>query len=280
MAEEVETISVKARIPLFWRDQPTLWFGQFETVVNPQKPNEEAKFSLMVAHLEKADVEQISDIVMSKTRTGRYEEAKKRLLSVYEESETKQLHKLLNEMELGDQKPSQLLRRMREPAREKMPDSTLQMLWLQRLPTSTRAVLAVSEQKSLDVLAAMADKMHDQATEIQTVCSCTCQGHTKTSSPPRAQEQKTHRDEDLRAAVMQLTREIAELKVQRTKRMTHGHRRFVHSRSRSRSRSAGRNHKYDHKASWASDACYFHQRFGEKARNCRSPCNFNKRQEN
>ncbi|KAJ8720670.1 hypothetical protein PYW08_006135 [Mythimna loreyi] len=278
MAEEIETISVKARIPLFWRDQPTLWFGQFETVVNPQKPNEEAKFSLMVAHLEKTDVEQISDIVMSKSRTGRYEEAKKRLLSVYEESETKQLHKLLNEMELGDQKPSQLLRRMREPAREKMPDTTLQMLWLQRLPMSTRAVLAVSEQSSLDVLAAMADKMHDQASEIQTVCSCNCQNHAKSSLPPRVQEHKTHGDEDLRAAVMQLTREIAELKVQRT-RVTHGHRRFIRSRPHSRSRSAGRNHKYDRRT---SDACYFHQRFGEKARNCRSPCNYNanKRQEN
>lgn len=153
--ENVETISVKARIPTFWRDKPTLWFAQFETVVNPQKPSDEAKFSLMVAHLERLDVEQISDIVMSKTRTGRYEEAKKRLLSIYEATETQQLQKLLNEMELGDQKPSQLLRRMREPAHEKLSDSTLRMLWMRHLPAATRAVLSVSEQTSLDVHAAM-----------------------------------------------------------------------------------------------------------------------------
>ncbi|XP_022833161.1 uncharacterized protein LOC111361058 [Spodoptera litura] len=273
-SEEVETISVKARIPLFWHDQPSLWFGQFETVVNPQKPSEEAKFSLMVAHLEKMDVEQIIDINMSKDRTGRYEEAKKRLLSVYEESGARQLHKLLNDMELGDQKPSQLLNRMREPAREKVPDATLQMLWLQRLSISTRAVLAVSEQKSLDVLAAMTDKMHKQATETQTVCSGTCKGHSK-SSPLCAREQKMHGELDLRDAVMQLTKEIAELKVQRTMRATHRYRRSAHSRSRSR--STGRNNNYNRTT---RDVCYFHKRFGENARNCRSPCNYGKRREN
>lgn len=252
-SEEIATISVKARIPTFWRDKPALWFGPFETVVNQQKPNEEAKFSLMVVHLEKMDVEQIGDIIMSTTRTGRYEEAKKRLLSVYKESETKQLHKLLNEMELGDQKPSQLLRRMREPAHEKIPDSTLQMLWMQRLPLSTRAVLAVSEQSSLDVLATMADKMHDQDTEVQSICSCTCQEHSKTSSQSsRVQERKPHGEQDLQNAIMQLTKEIAELKVQRTQTATHASRRFARSRSQSRSRSGGRHYKYKRNT---SDAC-------------------------
>lgn len=275
-SEDVETISIKARIPTFWRDKPTLWFGQFETVVTPQKPSDEAKFSLMVAHLDRMDVEQIGDIVMSKSRTGRYEEAKKRLLAVYEESETKQLHKLLNEMELGDQKPSQLLRRMREPAQDKIPDSTLQILWMRHLPASTRTVLAVSEQSSLDVLAAMADKMQDQATEINAICSCTCKNHA-TPSTSRIPEHKLHDSQDLRTAVMQLTKEIAELKLSR--RPTRPPHRFTRSRSHSRSHSGGRHrmHKYEHKA---AGACYYHARFGERARNCRSPCNFRKPQEN
>lgn len=170
--DEVATVSLKSRIPTFWRDKPLLWFAQFETVVNPQKPGDEAKFSLLVAHLEKTDVEQISDIIMSTTRAGRYEVAKKRLLSVYEESETKQLEKLLTEMELGDLKPSQLLRSIRELARDKMPDTTLQILWMRHLPASTRAVLSVNENATLDVLAAMADKMHEQTREVHLVCAC------------------------------------------------------------------------------------------------------------
>lgn len=265
-SDEVATVSLKSRIPTFWRDKPLLWFAQFETVVNPQKPGEEAKFSLLVAHLEKTDVEQISDIVMSQTRTGRYEEAKKRLLSVYEESETKQLEKLLTEMELGDLKPSQLLRRMREPARDKMPDTTLQILWMRHLPASTRAVLSVNENPKLDVLAAMADKMHEQTREVHSVCAC----NQPSSSTSRHESSHLQPEPDLREAIMQLTREIAALKRDRSRQ------RRPSFRSRSRSKSQGRTNYYQQPS---SDICFYHARYGKEARNCKSPCKF-MRQEN
>lgn len=264
--EEVATVSVKSRIPNFWCDKPVLWFAQFETVVNPQKPGDEAKFSLLVAHLEKSDVEQIGDILMSKARAGRYEEAKQRLLSVYEESETKQLERLLTEMELGDQKPSQLLRSMREPARDKMPDTTLQILWMRHLPASTRAVLSVNESASLDVLAAMADKMHEQTREVHSVCTCK-QPSTSTS---RHESSHSQPEPDLREAIMQISREIAAMNTDTSRR------RRPSFRSRSRSQSRGRTNYYQQTS---GDMCFYHTRYGKKARNCRSPCNF-KRQEN
>lgn len=260
---EVVTVSLKSRIPTFWHDKPLLWFGQFETVVNPQKPGDEAKFSLLVAHLEKTDVEQICDIVMSKSRSGRYEEAKKRLLSVYEESETKQLQKLLNEMELGDQKPSQLLRSMREPARDKMPDSTLRILWMRHLPTSTRAVLSVNEEAPLDMLAAMADKMHEQSREVHSVCAC------QQPSTSRNGSSHSQPDQDLREAIMQLTREIATMKMNRSRQRQSTYRPF---RSRSRSFSRGRPSNTYQQTS--GDFCFYHERYGKEARNCRSPCKF------
>ena len=265
-SDEVATVSIKSRIPTFWRDKPVLWFAQFETVVNPQKPSDEAKFSLLVAHIEKTDVEQIGDIIMSKTRAGRYEEAKKRLLSVYEESETKQLEKLLTEMDLGDQKPSQLLRSMREPARDKMPDSTLQILWMRPLPASTRAVLSVNENATLDMLAAMADKMHEQTREVHSVCAC------KQPSTYASQNGSSHTqpEPDLREAIMQLTREIAAIKTDRSTQ------RRSSFRPRSRSQSRGRMNPYQQSS---GDICFYHTRYGKEARNCRSPCKF-KRQEN
>ncbi|XP_049886913.1 uncharacterized protein LOC126381472 [Pectinophora gossypiella] len=62
-------------------------------------------------------------------------------------------------MELGDQRPSQLLRRMRELARDKVPDDTLKLLWQPHLPASVRAILAVTPSKDLDALATVADKV-------------------------------------------------------------------------------------------------------------------------
>lgn len=50
-------------------------------------------------------------------------------------------------MELGDQRPSQLLRRMRDLARDKIPDETFRIMWQGHLSSSVRAGLAVSEVK-------------------------------------------------------------------------------------------------------------------------------------
>ncbi|GBP91735.1 hypothetical protein EVAR_92012_1 [Eumeta japonica] len=69
-----------------------------------------------------------------------------------------QLQKLLSEVELGDQ-GRRLLRRMRDLVRTKIPDNTLRVMWTGHLPTAVRAVLAVSDTKDLDNLAAVADKI-------------------------------------------------------------------------------------------------------------------------
>ncbi|KAF9407368.1 hypothetical protein HW555_012589 [Spodoptera exigua] len=41
--EDVEMISVKCRIPPFWRDTPRLWFAHFETMMSSQNLSEEGK---------------------------------------------------------------------------------------------------------------------------------------------------------------------------------------------------------------------------------------------
>lgn len=254
--EDVEAISVKARLPQFWRDKPRLWFAQFETMLANQKLGDENKFGLAVAQLEKTDVEQIGDIILSPPNTGRFEELKKRLLSVYEESETKQLQKLLNEVELGDQRPSQLLRRMRDLARNKIPDDTLRMLWMSHLPSSTRAVLSVSQESKLDALAAMADKMDEQMKEVNSVCSCS---HAST----KPEQPSTSSDSKIIEMIDSLSKEVAALKMDRYRSQYRRPRYQNSQRSRSRSKSTKR-----------SSICYFHRQFGREAYRCRSPCSF------
>lgn len=233
-----------------------MWFAQFETMVANQKLSEEAKFGLAVAQLDKVDVEQISDIILSSARTGRFEALKARLLSVYEESENKQLQKLLNEVELGDQRPSQLLRRMRDLARDKMPDETLRMLWMSHLPSSTRAVLAVSEESKLDSLAAMADRMSEQMKEAGSVCSCS-------HANPASQLPTPSPNDRILNMIEALTKEVAALKMDRSRSYHRGPQRG-RFRSRSRSKSANRD----------TSICYFHRKFGKEAYRCRKPCNY------
>lgn len=87
----------------------------------------------------------------------------------------KNFQKLISGLELGDQKPSQLLRKMRELANGMITDEGLRIEWLNQLPTQIRVVLSVNTESSLSMLAAMADKMMEYAepTTIAAVSTAT-----------------------------------------------------------------------------------------------------------
>ncbi|XP_045521220.1 uncharacterized protein LOC123712257 [Pieris brassicae] len=120
---------------------------------------DDTKFNIVVSKLGKDVIQQITDILFSPPEQDKYGALKKKLLNIFEESETRQLQKLISEMDLGEQKPSQLLRRMKDLAREKLPDDTLRISWQTHLPQAVRAVLAVTETKNLNKLANVADKV-------------------------------------------------------------------------------------------------------------------------
>lgn len=87
-----------------------VWFSHFESVVAPQKKGDRAMYQLVLAQMERQDIDHISDIIQNPPETHKYKALKERLIQVYEESEDEQFRKLLSEMELGDQKPSHLYR--------------------------------------------------------------------------------------------------------------------------------------------------------------------------
>lgn len=176
-----------------------------------------------------------------------------RLLTVYEESETRQVQKLLKEQELDDQKPSQLLRKMRELARSKFSDETLRMLWLGHLPAAVHAVLTVREITDLDKLAAMADKVVESTryAEISEVSSAS----------------KRKQETDLQAQIAKLTRRLSQLE------RTRPTRNLTRPRSQSRSSSQGRDGISRRNPNWQ---CYYHFRYKDRANKCIQPCAYKK----
>lgn len=165
---------MKSQISDFCTDHPRLWFGQFEVIVASSKQGENPKSNLVIAKLGKDSIQHVADLVLQPPKEKPYTTLKERLLVVYEESETRKMQKLLSEIDLGVKKPSQLLRRMKDLALDKIPEETLRILWIGHLPASARAILTVSEVTDLNKLAQMADKVtesakHDsQVTEIST----------------------------------------------------------------------------------------------------------------
>lgn len=242
----IEAMSLATKIPDFWVAHPRLWFAQFESIMKPQKKGDEDKFHLVVAKLGLDALQQVSDILTEPPTEDKYGTLKTRLIGAFEESESRQFQKLVSEMDLGDQKPSQLLRRMRDLAKRKVPDETLQIMWTGHLPPAVRAVLSISDIKDLDRLAQIADTVMENIrpqVEMAQVCrpDIAC----------------------LTEKIERLTLEVADLKQRRDNSNRSPHRRRFRSRSRSRN------------ASWI---CYYHKRFGDDSTKCkdRRNCNFKK----
>lgn len=243
----LSALSLSQKIPDFWEDQPRVWFIRTEAILAPQKMGEDNKFNVVVSKLTKDAIVQVTDLLFQPPE-NKYEALKTRLLQIYEESESRQVQKLIGEMELGEQKPSQLLRRMRELARGKIPDETLRILWQGHLPQSARAVLAVTETLDLDNLSVIADKIVETTRPVQVAETQVYSGQTSTSG--------THE---------QILAEIAKLSV-RLNNMERGRSAQRGNRDRGRQRSCSRNPK---SPDWL---CFYHYRFKTRAQKCVQPC--------
>lgn len=263
---EVVQITVSSKIPEFWQDQPRTWFIQVEAVLHNQRLTDAAKYHLIIAKLGKQVISQVTDILLNPPTENKYETLKTRLLSIYEESESRQIQKLIGEMDLGDQKPSQLLRRMRDLARDKVTDDTLSVLWKNHLPSSVRAVLAVTDTKDLSTLATIADKVMESMKPLSV--------SAVSSDTPGVSSDTT----TIIAEIAKINLRLNNMERSRSRAKAHRDRGSSRSWSRGR-RSRGRTPRRTPKnEDWL---CKYHYYYKDKANKCYQPCAWNKKaQEN
>ncbi|GFW43654.1 hypothetical protein TNCV_4770031 [Trichonephila clavipes] len=228
-SETVEVARIALRLPPFWKSNVRLWIAQCDHAFKFSGiSSDDTKYSALVANL---DAETLS-YVLSPPNSDKYHTLSQRLITQFSDSETQKIKKLLTDLQLGDEKPSHLLRKMKELSNGQLQDDFLQSLWLQRMPPHIQTVLSASPEP-LDKLAIIASS------------SCSAQP-TMDSLARQIQE--------LSLQVAELTRE----------RNSSRHQRYSSDRRRSHSRSRSVNR--------GSGICYYHRRYKEQARKCVSPC--------
>ncbi|CAD6234324.1 GSCOCG00012394001-RA-CDS [Cotesia congregata] len=154
------------------------------------------------------------------------------MIKRFSESSERQLHRLLSEVELGDKKPSQLLRQMRDLGRNQATDNLLKTKWMSLLPSH------LMENSNGNV-------MEVETTNSQEVHSI--------KNPPA--KQSDDRLDKLENMILELQKSVRQLLG--TNKAT-----FQENRSRSRSRPQFRS---------ADGTCYYHLKFGEAAYKCQRP---------
>lgn len=248
---EICRIGIKP--PVFCKRDPDLYFIQMDSQFrNANITQDQTKYDYVVGSLDSSTLANIADIIRAPPANDKYQTIKARLISDFTDSENKKLRRLIQDCELGDNKPTQLLRQMRDLSGTSLNDDAIKAFWLQRLPDSVRAVVSIA-QGDLNTCAKQADIMMEM-------------GNFKSISSVHTQQplQDLH---SLKLQIDALQKQIGEYKKadqqQRGRSRTPARSDKQHGRTRSQSQV----NKYPH--------CYYHHKFGKAAKNCVQPCKFN-----
>lgn len=256
----VAAATINIKLPPFWPADPAVWFAQVEaTFATKRLTAQKARFDFVVASLSPEVATEIRDLVLRPPDANPYTVLKETLIKRTAASEQRRLQQLFQAEELGDRKPTQLLRRMHQLLGDRpgLDDTFLRELFLQRLPSNVRMVLAASPNTiPLESLAELADRVTEVA--AQPVATITPSVQPSQATPV--------------AAVGPTSADFERILIELAKLQT-----TVKSLTRSRSRTPSRRPRHHSPApsptpSATDQLCWYHQKFGDDARKCTPPC--------
>ena len=240
--------AVSVKIPPFWPADPQVWFAQVEAQFTTRNiSSQKTRFDYVVASLAPEFTTEVRDLILKPPEEDPYDALKEQLICSTAASEQRRVQMLFNAEKLGDRKPTLLLRQMQQLLDDSAgpePDSSfLRELFLQRLPGSVRMVLAsTGNPMSLEALS------HFVIVEVATPTI------SAINTPHISSE-----GDQLRKEVAHLREIISSLNTSPGSSRP--------SRSRGCSPSP-------HPTNSTPTTCWYHRRFGEKARKCNSPCDY------
>ncbi|GBN54786.1 Transposon Tf2-9 polyprotein [Araneus ventricosus] len=239
------------RIPPYNFGDPHLWFAMcdrtFALGVPKAVTDSVTKFNYIVSNLPPEAAAIVRDVIINPDTVDPYTQIKTQLIQRSGESSQQEIRKLLSGEELGDRKPSELLRIMnRRAASHNVPKELMLELFLQQLPTSVQTILASITPITVEKAAEVADRILEV---------------NPTTAPLSTHAISSSSEDRILQEIQRLNKRIDELQLQRN-------RGEVRTRSRSRKRSFSRPRE--------EGVCWYHQQFQDKARKCSPPCTYSK----
>ncbi|CAH8602890.1 unnamed protein product [Schistosoma mattheei] len=241
--------SINVTIPPFKVTDPQLWFTRLEHYfVANRVHTQRDKFGHASSLLPDEVADNVREILIKPDIEKPYDALKQAVIKAVSLSDRQAIEQLLSQVQIGDRTPSQLKNYMRSIIDDRKVDKNIfYQLWLRRLPANVQQILAVEDSDvDIDNIAKIADRIYERM---------------KQTSPQRHSTTVDGRIDALQKEINVLCHKLTKLNQSDTQRGWSQSRLRERSRSRSRRRSA-------------PTICWYHQTFGDKARNCRPPCKF------
>jgi len=127
---------VGLRIPKFTPADPELWFSILDRSFQAAGiTTDSTKFGYALTAIGPRHTLEVRDIIMSPPAANDYQTLRSELIKRISLSQEHKTRQLLEHEEIGDRKPSQFLRHLRNLAGNAVGDGMVRTIWLSRLPT-------------------------------------------------------------------------------------------------------------------------------------------------
>ena len=248
-------VTSSLRVPEFNASDPEMWFAVVEAYFTQARITDNQQLYLdVVSSLPPRYASEVRDIIMRPLDNESYTILKRELIKRLCSTQEEKTLKLLENVVMEDEKPTQYLRRLQALAGSAVPEDLLRTLWLRGLPEKLKPTMATQTGKTLHEMAEVADAVYSLL-------------------PTRPTIHETSRDASLHTRMEKLTQELSALKIQMAAMVNqvqevssgNGRRPRQPSRPRSRPRSRSREQR-------PSGLCWYHWTFKERANKCTSPC--------
>ncbi|XP_015921516.1 uncharacterized protein [Parasteatoda tepidariorum] len=166
--------SSAVKIPIFNITDPHLWFHMVEATFQLATPKpiteSKTKFNYCFAHLPPEVAAVVRDVIITPNAEDPFKKLKEEVIARCGETKSQEIRRLLSGEQLGDRKPSELLRTMQRRAEShEISDSLLLELFLNQLPQHVQSILAAIPSLNSTRAAEIADKVMEVSTSSE-VC--------------------------------------------------------------------------------------------------------------
>ena len=247
-----------------WHSNIEAWFFQTEAQFFTRGiTTEQAKFCHILQVLDEATMTRLMAYLALPPSDSPYTALKAELIRLYQPSDKQRFNALVHTAELGDQRPSDLMRRMQNllPPHSR-DDAFFRQMFLDKLPSAVQPILAAfPSSTTLQELAGVADKVVEAyvpapiVAALPTTDSVVAQVTALPTDPEK---------EHLRQEVASLRRQLSQLRTSSQRRPSASPR-FSRDRTPTRSRRG---------PSPSAGECWYHHNFGKRAYRCQSPCSW------